>query len=81
MKNYYIGMDVHKATIAIAALDASGKLVAQSIIETSTQTVRDFLHSVRGEVHVTFEEGNHAAWLYDIVEPLVKRVVVCNPKQ
>ena len=80
MKNYYIGMDVHKATIAIAALDASGKLVAQSIIETSTQTVRDFLHSVRGEVHVTFEEGNHAAWLYDIVEPLVKRVVVCNPK-
>ncbi len=32
MKNYYIGMDVHKATIAIAALDASGKLVAQSIM-------------------------------------------------
>ena len=36
MKKYYVGMDVHKATIAIAVLDASGKLVSQSIIETST---------------------------------------------
>jgi len=80
MKKYYVGMDVHKVTIAIAVLDASGKLVSQSIIETSTQAVKDFLHSLRAEVHVTFEEGNHAAWLYDIVEPLVKRVVVCNPK-
>ncbi len=80
MKKYYIGMDVHKATIAIAVSDAYGKLVSQAIIETSTQAVRDFLHAVRGEVHVTFEEGNHAAWLYDIVEPVVKRVVVCNPK-
>lgn len=80
MKNYYVGMDVHKATIAIAVLDAFGKLLSQSIIATSTQAVRDFLKSLRGEVNVTFEEGNHAAWLYDVVESLVKRVVVCNPK-
>lgn len=80
MKKYYLGMDVHKATIAIAVLDAFGKLIAQSIIETSTQAVRDFFGGLRGEVHVTFEEGNHAAWLYDMAQPLVKRVVVCNPK-
>lgn len=80
MKKYYVGMDVHKATIAIAVLDASGKLVSQSVIETSTQTVRDFCQSLRGEVHLTLEEGNHASWLYDVVEPLVKRVIVCNPK-
>ncbi len=80
MKTYYVGMDVHKATIVIAVLDAFGKVVSQSIIETSTQAVRDFCKSLRGEVHVTFEEGNHAAWLYDVVEPLVKHLVVCNPK-
>lgn len=80
MKKYYVGMDVHKATIAIAVLDAFGKLIAQSVIETSTQAVRDFFHTWRGEAHVTCEEGNHAAWLYDVVNPLVKRVVVCNPK-
>lgn len=80
MKIYYVGMDVHNATIVIAVLDAFGKVVSQSIIETSTQNVRDFFRSLRGEVQVTFEEGNHAAWLYDIVQPLVKRLVVCNPK-
>jgi transposase len=80
MKKYYVGMDVHKATIAIAVLDAYGKLITQSVIETSTQAVRDFFQTLRGEVHVTFEEGNHAAWLFDVVEPLVGKVVVCNPK-
>ncbi len=58
MKTYYVGMDVHKATIVIAVVDAFGKVVSQAIIETSTQAVRDYLHTLRGEVHVTFEEGN-----------------------
>jgi transposase len=80
MKTYYVGLDVHKATIVIAVLDSKGKVVSQSIIETSTQAVRDFFKSMRGEIHITFEEGNHAAWLYDVVKPLVKQVVVCNPK-
>lgn len=80
MKTYYVGLDVHKATIAIAVLDPHGKVVSQTIIETSTQAVRDFFQSLRAEIHVTFEEGNHAAWLYDLVQPLVKRVIVCNPK-
>ena len=80
MRKYYVGLDVHKATIAIAVLDASGKVVSQVIIVTSTQAVREFFQSLRAEIHVTFEEGNHATWLYDVVQPLVKRVIVCNPK-
>jgi len=80
MRTYYVGMDVHKATIVIAVLDAFGKVVSQTIIETSTQAVRDFFKSMRGEIYVTFEEGNHAAWLFDVVQPLVKHLVVCNPK-
>lgn len=80
MRKYYVGLDVHKLTIAIAVLNAHGKLISCTVIETSTEAVRDFFRNLRGEVHLTFEEGNHAAWLYDIVEPLVRRVVVCNPK-
>jgi transposase len=80
MRKYYVGLDVHKLTIAIAVLDTRGKLISRTVIETTTEAVRDFFRNLRGEVHLTFEEGNHAAWLYDIVEPLVKRVVVCNPK-
>ena len=80
MRKYYVGLDVHKLSIAIAVLDAHGKLVTRAVIETSTEAVRDFFRNLRGEIHLTFEEGNHAGWLYDIVEPLVRRVVACNPK-
>jgi hypothetical protein len=30
----YIGLDVHQATIVVAVLDSSGKLVMESILET-----------------------------------------------
>src|ERR1700733_888058 len=40
-----------------------------------------FLRGLRGELHVTFEEGTSAAWLYDLVQPHVTEVVVCNPRQ
>ena len=71
MRKYYVGLDVHKVTIAIAVLDAYGKFITRTVIETSTEAVRDFLR-LGGEIHLTFEEGNHAAWLYDIVAPLVR---------
>ena len=32
-------------------------------------------------MHVTFEEGTSAAWLYDLIQPHVTEVVVCDPRQ
>ena len=64
MRKYYVGLDVHKVSIAIAVLDAHGKLITRTVIETSTEAVRDFFRNLGGEIHLTFEEGNHAAWLY-----------------
>jgi len=45
----YIGMDVHKEAIAIAVLNAAGKLVMESIIETKANTILEFLKGLRGE--------------------------------
>src|SRR5262249_3154236 len=61
----YIGLDVHKETISIAVLNGSGKLVMESIIETEAATILQFVNSLRGQLHMTFEEGTWAAWLYD----------------
>jgi hypothetical protein len=63
----YIGMDVHKEAISIAVLNASGKLVMESIIATKGVTIVEFMQGLRGELHVTFEEGTWSAWLYDLV--------------
>jgi hypothetical protein len=36
----YIGLDVHQATIVVAVMDSSGKLVMESILETKAATTR-----------------------------------------
>jgi transposase len=77
----YIGMDVHKETISIAVMNSAGKLVMESILETKAMTILQFVQGLRGNLHVTFEEGTWAAWLYDLLKPYVTKVVVCNPRR
>ena len=77
----YIGLDVHKESISIAVMNSAGKLVAESIIETKAATILQSMAGLRGTLHVTFEEGTWAAWLYDLLKPRVAKLVVCNPRK
>lgn len=77
----YVGLDVHQSTISVAVLDAEGRLVMQSILATQAAAIVDFLQGLRGSLQVTFEEGTHSAWLYDLLARRVDRVVVCNPRR
>jgi transposase len=77
----YIGMDVHKEAIVIAVRNGSGKLIMESIIETKASSLLQFLQGLRGELHVTVEEGTWAAWLYDVLKPHVHQLLVCNPRR
>ena len=77
----YIGLDVHREAITVAVRNGAGKLVMESILETKASTLLEFLDGVRGELHVTLEEGTWAAWLYDVLKPHVREVVVCNPRR
>jgi hypothetical protein len=74
----YIGMDVHQATISVAVMDAAGKLVMESIIETKASTILEFLQGLRGSLIVTFEEGTCAAWLYALLKQHVRKLAVCE---
>jgi len=77
----YIGLDVHQATISVAVLDSAGKLVVEAVIETKAETILQFLHGLRGSLHVTWEEGTCAAWLHDLLKPHVAQVLVCDPRK
>ena len=77
----YIGLDVHQATISVAVMDPTGKLVMECILETKASTILEFFAGLRGSLSVAFEEGTSAAWLYDLLKPHVARVVVCNPRK
>jgi transposase len=77
----YIGMDVHKESISIAVRNAAGKIVMECVIETKASMVLQFFDGLRGDLHVTFEEGTSAAWLYDLLKPHVRKLVVCDPRK
>ena len=77
----YIGLDVHQATISAVVLDFTGRLVMESILETKAATILQFIHGLRGSLHVTFEEGTCAAWLHNLLKPHVTKVVVCDPRK
>src|ERR1700724_3577010 len=77
----YIGLDVHQATISATGMDSTGKLGREAIIETKAATTLQFIHGLRGDLHVTFEEGTCAAWLHDLLKPHVTQVLVCDPRR
>src|SRR5438128_7224750 len=77
----YIGMDVHKESISIAVMNGAGKIVMECVIETKASVILQFIHGLSGDLHVTFEEGTWAAWLYDLLKPQVTKLVVCDPRK
>jgi transposase len=77
----YIGMDVHQATIAVAVMDAQGKLIMECLLETKAATIVEFIQGLQGTLALTFEEGTSAAWLHDLLKPHVSRLVVCDPRK
>ena len=53
----------------------------EAIVETKAETILQFIRGLRGSLSVTFEEGTWAAWLHDLLQPHVTRVVVCDPRK
>ena len=53
----HIGMDVHRESISIAVMNSAGKIVRECVIETKARIILQFIDRLRGELHVTFEEG------------------------
>lgn len=75
------GLDVYHATISELVLDSTSHLVMESIIETKATTILQLLHGLSGSLHVTFEERICAAWLHDLLQPHVRKVVVCDRRK
>jgi transposase len=77
----YIGMDLHSETIRIAVRNDAGKLQVEATIETEASAILGFISGLQGTLHVAFEEGIQAAWLYDLLLPRVTEVVACDPRR
>src|SRR5262249_54778823 len=77
----YIGIDVHRSTLVVNARDAFGKVILDSTVPTNAEAIQQCIGGLRGRLHITFEEGTHAQWLYDVLRRRADEVVVCDPRQ
>src|SRR5215468_10556627 len=79
-----MGMDVHQATTVVAVIDAEGKIVLETIVETAAAPIRRLIESISGPLHIThitFEETTQAEWLYELLQGFVAEVVICDPRR
>jgi transposase len=76
----YIGIDVHSESCTFTILGSSGKRIKEVPVETNGQALTDFVRGIAGKKHVCLEEGTHAEWIYELLEPLVDEIVVTIPE-
>jgi hypothetical protein len=76
----YLAFDVHQATTVASLRDASGTLQMRATVPTEAKPIVRVVTSAGARVHVAFEEGVQAQWLYDLLLPYAERVVVCNKR-
>lgn len=77
----YLALDLHIATITIVMMSQAGRVLLEESIATSAAEIRKFFKGLRGRLIVTFEEGTLSQWAYEIIEPLVDQLIVCNPRR
>jgi transposase len=77
----YIGIDVHSSTLVVNARDAYGKVILESVVATNAEAILQCIGGLRGRLHVTFEEGTQAQWLYEVLRRRVDDVLVCDPRE
>src|SRR5262252_8532389 len=72
----YVGLDVHMASTTFGVMSESGKRLGAHVVETNGQALVERLLTTPGERYVCLEEGTQSAWLYEILSPHAKEVVV-----
>jgi len=77
----YVALDVDSANIVAGVYDEKGKCVIEAQMRPEKKAIEQFLSGLKGRLHVTFEEGTQAGWLYEVIRPLASEVIVCDPRR
>ncbi len=75
----YVALDIHKHYCIIAAVDRDGHVVLHPVRVEHADLEGWLKKDLRASDHVVIESTTNAWHVYDLLEPLVERVVVANP--
>jgi transposase len=72
-------LDIHKKYCVIGGVDREGRVVLPAVRVEHADLEGWLKKNLRSTDHVVFESTTNAWHVYDLLEPLVERVVVANP--
>jgi transposase len=77
----YVALDIHKHYSVVAGVDREGRVVLQPVRVEHADLEGWLKKNLRASDHVVIESTTNAWHVYDLLFPLVERVVVANPIQ
>lgn len=76
----YVGIDLHSASSSVCVMDAQGEVLMRCVMATTAESLQAVCRGLQGPVQVVVEEGTLAAWAREVLAPVVREVVICNPR-
>jgi len=77
---HYVGLDVHKKTIAYCIKTVSGKMVRQGVVGAERKALRQWLTELPGPWMGAMEATIFAGWIYDFLRPHAVELKVAHPE-
>jgi transposase len=76
---YYIGLDIHKKTIAYCIKRIDGTLVQQGTVSAERKALQDWLAELPGPWYGAMEATIFTGWVYDFLKPHAVELKVAHP--
>lgn len=76
---HYIGLDVHKKTIAYCIKTVSGKIVRQGVVSAERNALRQWVEELPNPWMGTLEATIFTGWIYDFLKPHAVELKVAHP--
>lgn len=77
---YYIGLDIHKKTIAYCVKRIDGAIVDQGTVAAERKALTKWLAALPGPWHGAMEATIFTGWVYDFLKPHALELKVAHPE-
>jgi len=77
---HYVGLDVHKKTIAYCIKTIGGKTVRQGVVGAERKALRQWLTELPGPWMGALEATIFTGWIYDFLKPHAMELKVAHPE-
>ena len=77
---HYVGLDVHKKTIAYCVKTVSGKTVRQGVVSAERKALQQWMSELPGPWIGALEATLFTGWIYDFLKPHAVELKVAHPE-